>query len=396
MEVPLYNLAPAFAVMMLGLLLAAGPLLWVMLRQRGESGMGRFHAVAVLTLFVTFDLVMFGAFTRLTDSGLGCPDWPGCYGQSNPLAAHSDIASAQAHMPDGPVTHGKAWIEMVHRYLATGVGVLILALTAMAWWARWFAGRRSNDSKLAVNPWLPTFVLLWVCVQGAFGALTVTMKLFPAIVSLHLLGGYTLLALLALQVVRSAPPADPTKNAAALSRRLWFGLLAALALSFAQAASGAWVSTNYAVLACTDFPLCQGQWWPPMDASGFSLWRPLGMDANGHAISFQAITAIHFFHRGLAMLTAALLFGFAWYFSRPASPGHLHNPARLLAALVGLQLLTGLSNVILGWPLVAAVLHTGGAGAMVATLVWMLAASRPVPDAKVRDMTRATQPGFVK
>ena len=183
MEVPVYNLTPAFAVMMLGLLLAAGPLLWVMLRQRGTAGVGRFHAVAVLTLFLTFDLVMFGAFTRLTDSGLGCPDWPGCYGQSNPLSAHSAIDAAQAHMPDGPVTHGKAWIEMVHRYLATGVGVLILALTAMAWWARWFAGLRSNDSKLAVNPWLPTFVLLWVCVQGAFGALTVTMKLFPAIVS---------------------------------------------------------------------------------------------------------------------------------------------------------------------------------------------------------------------
>jgi cytochrome c oxidase assembly protein subunit 15 len=138
----------------------------------------------LLTLFLTFDLVLFGAFTRLTDSGLGCPDWPGCYGKASPLGASAEIAAAQSAMPSGPVTHGKAWVEMVHRYLATGVGVLILTL-AMASWLQ----RRRGGSTAGVSPWWPTVTLVWVCLQGAFGALTVTMKLFPAIVTLHLLGG---------------------------------------------------------------------------------------------------------------------------------------------------------------------------------------------------------------
>ena len=393
MDVPLYNLSPAIAVMLLGLLLAVGPMLWVMLRQRGTPGVRRYHALAVLTLFLTFDLVMFGAFTRLTDSGLGCPDWPGCYGQSNPLFAHNEIATAQLTLPDGPVTHGKAWIEMVHRYLATGVGFLIVVLTVMAWRSRWAGWRGSVRAVQNVNPGLPTLALLWVCIQGAFGALTVTMKLFPAIVSLHLLGGYTLLALLTLQVVRSSQSNELQNRVLPISRPIWLLLLAALMLLLLQAASGAWVSTNYAVLACTTFPLCQGQWLPPMDASGFALWRPLGMDASGGAISFQAITAIHIVHRSAAIATGAALAGVSWFFSRPAWPRNLNKPARLLGALVGLQLLTGLSNVVLGWPLVAAVLHTGGAGAMAAALVWMLASSRPVALGSHRSMTRPLQSG---
>lgn len=190
--------------MAIGLLLALGPLLWVWRRNRAGGLRQVQYALTLLTLFLTFDLVLFGAFTRLTDSGLGCPDWPGCYGMSTPAGAQASIAVAQDAMPSGPVTHGKAWIEMIHRYLAAAVGMLILVLAANAWRMHWQAKRAGRPALLRqrVSPWWPSLTLLWVCVQGAFGALTVTMQLFPAIVTLHLLGGLALLALLCSQAVR--------------------------------------------------------------------------------------------------------------------------------------------------------------------------------------------------
>jgi len=169
-EVDLYNLAPLFQLMAVGLAVAALPLAWWLWRQRSATPASRLRALTLITLFLTFDLVLFGSFTRLTDSGLGCPDWPGCYGSASPLGAQMHIDAAQTAMPTGPVTHGKAWVEMVHRYLATGVGVLILTLALGTAWLR----RRDPASRL--SPWWPAFTLLWVCLQGAFGALTVTMK----------------------------------------------------------------------------------------------------------------------------------------------------------------------------------------------------------------------------
>ncbi|MCB1979987.1 MAG: COX15/CtaA family protein, partial [Burkholderiaceae bacterium] len=133
---PLYDLAPLLRMLALGALIALAPLAWVLWRNRGEQRSRRWQALTVLTLFLTFDLVLFGAFTRLTDSGLGCPDWPGCYGNASPLGAHADITAAQTALPSGPVTHGKAWVEMVHRYLATSVGALITVLAVAAWRAR--------------------------------------------------------------------------------------------------------------------------------------------------------------------------------------------------------------------------------------------------------------------
>src|SRR5881397_2766420 len=131
----LYDLSPAVQMMLVGAAIALGPLAWVWLRHSQKSSAGRLQALTVLTLFLTFDLVLFGAFTRLTDSGLGCPDWPACYGNASPLGAHSQIESAQAALPQGPVTRGKAWIEMVHRYLASGVGMLITGLAIATWLA---------------------------------------------------------------------------------------------------------------------------------------------------------------------------------------------------------------------------------------------------------------------
>ena len=135
----LYDLSPALRLMLMGLAVALGPLAWVWLRNKHAPAAHRLRVLTLVTLFLTFDLVIFGAFTRLTDSGLGCPDWPGCYGSASPLGAQLHIDAAQTAMPTGPVTHPKAWIEMIHRYLATGVGVLILTLALASWVARWSA-----------------------------------------------------------------------------------------------------------------------------------------------------------------------------------------------------------------------------------------------------------------
>jgi cytochrome c oxidase assembly protein subunit 15 len=353
---PLVNWAPAVQVALFGLVLAAGPLAWIWLRHRGATPARRLHALTLLTLFLTFDLIVVGAFTRLTDSGLGCPDWPGCYGSASPLGARDEIHAAQTALPGGPVTHGKAWVEMVHRYLATGVGVLITAMALAAWTLR---GR----STPMPSPWWATVTLVWVIAQGAFGALTVTMKLYPVIVTLHLLGGIGLVALLAVQDQVFAPrPLSVTGGVRALA---W--VTAALVL--VQIALGGWVSTNYAVLACREFPTCQGAWWPPMDfAHAFTLRRELGQTAGGAWLPFEALTAIHVTHRIAAVVVLGALAWLAWRL-RGAAP-------RMAAALAGLalwQLASGLSNVVLGWPIVAALGHSGGAAGLAIALATLLA-----------------------
>jgi cytochrome c oxidase assembly protein subunit 15 len=355
---PLYNLNPVLWLAGVGLLLGGVPLVWNWLRHRHDAPAVRLRALTLLTLFLTFDLVVFGAFTRLTDSGLGCPDWPGCYGSATPYGARADIHAAQTAMPTGPVTHGKAWVEMVHRYLATGVGVLIIGLAAASW-------RAHRRGEVNVSPWWATVTLVWVCLQGAFGALTVTMKLYPAIVTLHLLGGLGLLVLLAVQGQAYAPRPLP------MSRALYAGLWALALLTVLQIALGGWVSTNYAVLACTDFPTCQGQWWPPVDYEhGFSLWRELGAGKDGGYLPFAALTAIHLTHRIGAFVVLACLLLVAW---RLAASGAAGRPwAQGLLALGAWQLASGLSNVILGWPLVAALAHTAGAAALITLLAVVL------------------------
>jgi cytochrome c oxidase assembly protein subunit 15 len=353
-----YDLSPIASIALFGALLSLVPLAWWWLRHRGAPQAARLQALTVLTLFLTFDLVLFGAFTRLTDSGLGCPDWPGCYGSASPLGAHSEIHAAQSQLPGGPVTHGKAWVEMTHRYLATGVGALILVLAVL----NWVAARKRQTR---VSPWWATATLVWVCLQGAFGALTVTMKLYPAIVTAHLLGGLVLLVLLAVQLqgYRGA--------ALALPGRLYAAALAIAALSVVQIALGGWVSTNYAVLACQEFPTCQGTWWPAMDFEhGFAIQRELGIGRDGGFLPFAALTAIHYMHRLVAYPLLLAMAGLAW---RLHASGDVELRRWALGVVgVGLwQLGSGLSNVLLGWPLLGAVAHTGGAAAWV-TLLTML------------------------
>lgn len=372
-----FDFEPLLELLAMAALVGAVPLLAWQWRHRGDTAARRLRALTVLATFLTFDLILIGALTRLTDSGLGCPDWPGCYGSASPIGAKAEILAAQTAMPTGPVTHGKAWMEMLHRYMAGGVGFLLVVLAGLSWWV-WWRGRRTGEA--TPSPWWATLSLAWVLVQGLFGAWTVTMKLFPAIVTLHLLLALGLLMLLAWQAESYAP--KPLRWPASLRR----AVLAFTGLAIAQVALGGWVSTNYAVLACQDFPTCQGQWLPPTDFQhGFTLWRELGRGAHGDWLPFEALTAIHLAHRAGAMVVFAALLALAWALWRQdgqsgqggqGAGGEGRRWARRLLAVGGWQLASGLSNVVLGWPLVAALAHSGGAAALLLMCAILLARLR--------------------
>ncbi|HUW25725.1 MAG TPA: COX15/CtaA family protein [Gallionella sp.] len=341
----------------IGMLAAMLPLaiVWV------SDNPDKYRKLVWVTLFLTFDLIMFGAFTRLTDSGLGCPDWPGCYGHADPLRAHAHISAAEAAMPTGPVTVMKAWVEMIHRYLAMAIGVLIISLMVIAW-RKW---RQSGRKETRFSPMLSTFLFAFVCLQGAFGAWTVTMKLQPVIVTTHLLLGITLLALLTWLGARQTdhPPISPS----AITLRL--PAVLAMALLTLQIALGGWVSSNYAALACTDFPLCQGMLLPPMDFThGFTLWRNLGMTAGGEYLPFAALTAIHWTHRVFAFVVIALV---AWVALKARKIDGLRKTARWLGIMIAFQFVTGVLTVFLDFPLVLAVIHNGGAALLVLLLTML-------------------------
>jgi cytochrome c oxidase assembly protein subunit 15 len=314
-----------------------------------------FHRLVLLTVFFTFDLILFGAFTRLSDSGLGCPDWPGCYGVSNPIAALAQIREAESLMPTGPVTLSKAWIEMLHRYFAMGVGFLIIIIVAWSWMKKQVMGAKITSTSIGI--------LILVCVQGAFGAWTVTLKLQPVIVTIHLMLALTLLSALTYLSSLSARLENhsylrPIKTAVPFKKIAWI-VLAILTL---QIFLGGWVSTNYAVLACDDFPLCHGAWYPAMNFSeGFTLWRELGKAADGDHLSIEALRAIHWTHRVGAFKL--------WLISKENPTTAIKFWAIALFSLGLLQTITGMSNIILDWPLFAALLHTGGAAAMVFVMI---------------------------
>ena len=319
----------------------------------------KYRKLIWLTLFISIDLIMFGAFTRLTDSGLGCPDWPGCYGQANPVQAHADISAAETARPEGPVTVLKAWIEMIHRYFAMSIGVLIVALMVISW-RRWLQSKRLDQK---FSPAFPTLLFAFVCLQGAFGAWTVTMKLKPFIVTTHLLLGMTLLALLAWFGARQSNRPVTPESASPLR------LPAALAtvLLAVQIFLGGWVSTNYAALACIDFPLCNGLLIPPMDfASGFTLWRDLGRTPGGEYLPADAFTAIHWTHRVFAFAAAGMI---AWVAYRALATDSLRKTARWLLIVIALQFAIGVANILLQLPVLLAVLHNGGAALLLLLMV---------------------------
>ncbi|TCT03125.1 cytochrome c oxidase assembly protein subunit 15 [Paralcaligenes ureilyticus] len=317
----------------------------------------RYRKLVFMTWFLTLDLIMFGAFVRLTDSGLGCPDWPGCYGKITPLAASGHIEKALAAMPYGAVSFSKAWIEMVHRYAGSILGMMIIAIVYLAWRYR---------ARLGHTPRLAIVAFFAVCLQGAFGAWTVTHRLMPVVVTGHLLGGMTLLAIMTWLAARERSHLPVA--AAARTWRPWMAFGFALLLT--QIALGGWVSTNYAALACMDFPTCHGQWLPTMDfGDGYSLIRGLGLLPSGAMISQYALTAIHWTHRNFAFVVFVYLGVLGWKMRR--DPG-LRGPAQLLLGLLLAQLFTGLTTIFFQWPLLIAVMHNGGAAGLVLASVTLL------------------------
>ena len=345
-----------------GLLVALLPLtmVWV------SSDANKYRKLVWIAVFLTVDLIMFGGFTRLSDSGLGCPDWPGCYGSANPFLAHEHILAAETLMPTGPVTVAKAWIEMIHRYLAMAIGVLIVAMMVQAW-RQWRKNRRQEFA-----PALPTALFFFVCLQGAFGAWTVTLKLQPVIVTIHLLLGMGLLSLLVWLGGRQDHAVSPVLRAdadAAVLRPVRALAIFSAVLLALQIALGGWVSTNYATLACTDFPLCGGKVIPDMDFQhGFHLWRELGKTAAGHYLPFSALTAIHWVHRNFAFVVLA---GIGYTVLRAWKLPSLRGTARLIALVLLLQAATGLATIYLNWPLAIAVMHNGGAALLVLLLTML-------------------------
>jgi cytochrome c oxidase assembly protein subunit 15 len=346
----------AIAIIFAGLPLAY---LWT------RPGYSFFQKLNWVLVFMTFDLIVFGAFTRLSDSGLGCPDWPGCYGASNPFHALGEIAQAEAAMPSGPVTVIKAWIEMIHRYLAMTVGTLILVQVGVAF------------SKLKSLGKLPLFcslgLLLLVCTQGAFGAWTVTLKLQPIIVTIHLMLALFLLACLTAYAQQTWEQSSSVHTLRIRPLPAQLLMIAFVVLSI-QIFLGAWVSTNYAVLACPDFPTCLGSVWPETNwGEGFTFWRQLGLNAQGEFISPIALQTIHWAHRLFALAVLMVLGALGLKALQLTTPAlsSLGRYAKLLLVILLLQVITGISNVVFQWPLLAALLHTAGSAALVFCLVRM-------------------------
>lgn len=322
---------------------------------------GRFRRLVGLTMAMTFVLVILGAFVRLSDAGLGCPDWPGCYGNLMPHHSVDNIRAAESIQPGGPVSMAKAWKEMVHRYLAMIVGAMIAAIMFAAWRNR----RAWNQS-----PFLATVIGGAVIFQAALGAWTVTMLLKPAIVTSHLLGGIAILSLLAWLHWRQFAGQQTRPNWATgiiATKRLRIFALVSLAVLAGQIALGGWVSTNYAALACADLPLCDGKVLPALDfANAFHIIRPLGVGPDGELLKIEALRAIHWVHRIGAIIAVLVVGGFAFALLKIESG---RKAAKMLLMLLAIQVLLGVSNVWFGLPLAVAVAHNGVAAMLFALLL---------------------------
>jgi len=334
-----------------------------------------FYRLAVLTCVLAYGLVMLGAYVRLSDAGLGCPDWPTCYGHLHPAQALANADDIAAAYPNRPFDYGKALREMVHRYAATGIGFLTLVLAVLA-----IANRRDPDQSVRG----PVFLFLFVILQGIFGALTVTWKLAPPVVTLHLLGGFTVLA--GLWWIWLSPERR-SLHPSELPLRKFAGVT--LAILILQIALGGWTSSNYAAVACPDFPTCQGAWWPPMDArEAFVPWRGLGHDYEGGVLSPQARVAIHFVHRAWAGITAIVLLSLAALTLARGRSRRLRIAALAVAVAVVLQISIGIATVKEGFPLDLATAHNAGAALLLLTVIALLRALWPLPAAFLRGERR--------
>ena len=311
--------------------------------------MGLQKNLILAALLLAAFVVVLGAYVRLSDAGLGCPDWPGCYGHlAVPKQIHEQAAAAAA-FPGKPVQAAKAWKEMIHRYCAASLGLLILIIAALAWRRRTYERR----------PWVETALVGVVALQGALGMWTVTLLLKPVIVSAHLLGGMTTLALL-LWLALPRPRSADFRSLRPLA-------LATLVLVAAQITLGGWTSSNYAALACGEFPTCQGKWWPELDfRHAFQFHRDLGMTADGEPLSLPALAAIQWSHRLGAVVIALAVGVLALVCLRK---GALRPYGLAMLAALMLQLALGIGNVVMGLPLSLAVAHNAGAALLLAAVV---------------------------
>ncbi|SMC29169.1 cytochrome c oxidase assembly protein subunit 15 [Andreprevotia lacus DSM 23236] len=306
------------------------------------------------TVAWTFCLAMLGAYVRLNDAGLGCPDWPGCYGRITPPQEHHEIAHAEKHF-GGDVDPGKGWKEMIHRYAVGGLSFLLLG-TLIA------ATRKRKE--LHIAPAILAAPVAVIVFQALLGMWTVTMKLMPIVVTAHLVGGLTLLASITVLAGRASLPQQT------LALRNWVWL--ALAAVAAQIVLGGWVSSNYAALACDGFPACRGGFAPPEGLlQALHPDRQLGLTADGQALTINHLAAIHWLHRLGALLVTAIVGALAWSLRR-SQP----RWALLLGAALFIQLSLGIINVAFGLPMPAAVAHNGGAGALIILLTALLASTR--------------------
>ena len=316
-----------------------------------------YHRFVVITCVLTFIVIVLGAYTRLADAGLGCPDWPGCYGKLT-VPSSPEQVTEKHYLEQRPLEPAKGWKEMIHRYFAGTLGLFILAITIWSW------TRRRHDPEQSI--WLPTFLLALVVFQGALGMWTVTLLLKPVVVMGHLLGGFATFALLVLLALRSAPRKPVTgtgdwRTASAV----------AVIVLVAQIALGGWTSSNYAALACLDFPTCHGSYWPvDMDfEEGFVMWRGTGVNYEFGVLDNPARTAIHFTHRIGALVTFLYLGWLVLALLR--SGGGLAGTALLVGGLLLVQVGLGIGNVVMHLPLGVATAHNAVAALLLISLVYL-------------------------
>lgn len=316
-----------------------------------------FQRICVVAALLAFVVITMGAWVRLTDAGLGCPDWPGCFGQLTVPESQTEIADAGAAYPGIVLDSGKAWREMIHRYAASTLGLLIIVLAVIA------VARRRHDPRQAVI--LPLLLVPVVIFQGLLGMWTVTLLLQPLVVLLHLLGGLTVLSLLTWLALRSRPGVE-RRTARGVAPLL--APLAAVAV-LVQIMLGGWTSTNYAALACPDFPTCQNAWWPDADfTEAFVPWRPVESSFEGGKLLHPARVAIHLAHRIGALVVSALLLLLGWRLWRSGDGTMRRAAATLLAALVA-QVGIGVSIIKYSLPLALGVAHNGTAALLLLAVV---------------------------
>jgi cytochrome c oxidase assembly protein subunit 15 len=324
-----------------------------------------FAALSAVIALLALAVVMLGAYVRLSDAGLGCPDWPGCYGRLVAPSTAQAIAEANASFPHREVETHKAWKEMIHRYLAGTLGLSILLLTTLAW---------RNRTRAGIPVVLPTLSLALVVFQALLGMWTVTHLVNPTIVTAHLLGGLATLALLWWTALRAWPalPVAPSTGLPLARLRGW--AWGGLALVGAQILLGGWTSTNYAALACTEFPTCHGGlWWPETDfREGFTLWRELGVNYEFGVLDSTARTAVHIAHR-LGALVVALYVGALAAATVVRSTHWSHRAAGLaIGAILLAQVGLGIGNILGQLPLANAVAHSGGAALLLLGLITLI------------------------